>query len=59
MFERVNDALGSPVDPWLLLARGRHREKRDADGTLYGQMTDEVSQRAILHHWRGVMRGGA
>lgn len=58
MFERVHDGLHARIDPWLLLARGRHRERRDADGTLVGQMTDEVSQRGILHHWQKVMADG-
>ena len=35
------------VDPWLLLARGLGREIREEDGTLVGQVTDEVTQRGI------------
>ena len=52
MFERVQVGLRASVDPWLFIGRGRHREKVDDDGTRYGQMTDEFSQRGILHEWR-------
>jgi len=52
MFERVQVGLRASVDPWLFIGRGRHREKVDDDGTRYGQMTDEFSQRGILQEWR-------
>ena len=58
MFERVQVGLRASVDPWLFIGRGRHREQLDSDGTRYGQMTDEFSQRAILHHWRDLMLAG-
>ena len=56
MFERVQTGLGASLDPWLHIGRGLHREERSSDGTLVGQMTDEVAQRGILGHWRDVMR---
>jgi hypothetical protein len=55
MFERNQVGLSAEVDPWLLLARGLHRERRDADGTIIGHMTDEVTQRGIWRHWKKVM----
>jgi hypothetical protein len=58
MFERVQIGLGVQLDPWLLFARGLHREQRDVDGTLVGQMTDEVTQRGIWRQWKKVMRQG-
>ena len=58
MFERVQVGLQASVDPWLFIGRGRNREKVDVDGTRYGQMTDEFSQRGIVHHWRQRMLAG-
>lgn len=55
MFERNQVGLSAEVDPWLLLARGLHRERRDADGTIIGHMTDEVTQRGIWRHWKKVL----
>ena len=55
MFERNQMGLSSQVDPWLFLARGLHREYEDSDGTLVGQVTDEVTQRAIWKQWKKVM----
>ena len=55
MFERNQIGLSAQVDPWLLLARGLHKEERDVDGTLVGQMTDELTQRGIWRQWKKVM----
>lgn len=55
MFNRVYEGLRCNAEPWLLLARGLHREQQDGDGTIVGQITDEVSQRAMYRHWREVM----
>jgi phenylpropionate dioxygenase-like ring-hydroxylating dioxygenase large terminal subunit len=57
MFARVQEGLHAEVDPWLLFSRGLHRERRDADGSTVGQMTDEVPQRGIWSHWKKVMTG--
>ena len=59
MFIRVRAGLECRVDPWLRFERGLHREKTDADGTRYGQMTDEVPQRAMWRHWKRLMTGEA
>jgi len=58
MFERNQVGLSAQVDPWLLLARGRQRERRDGDGTLVGQMTDEVTQRGIWRQWKKMLSQG-
>lgn len=55
LFARVQQGVQADLDPWLLFTRGLHREHRDADGTLVGQMTDEVPQRGIWSHWKKVM----
>jgi len=58
MFERNQLGLSARVDPWLLLARGRHQEYHDVDGTVVGQITDELTQRSIWRQWKKVMVQG-
>jgi phenylpropionate dioxygenase-like ring-hydroxylating dioxygenase large terminal subunit len=58
MFERNQAGLSARVDPWLLLSRGMQRERRDVDGTLIAQMTDEVTQRGIWRQWKKMMLQG-
>jgi phenylpropionate dioxygenase-like ring-hydroxylating dioxygenase large terminal subunit len=58
MFERNQVGLSAQVDPWLILARGLHKERQDVDGTFVGQMTDELTQRAIWRQWKKVMSQG-
>jgi len=55
MFERNQMGLRCQVDPWLLLARGLGQETREEDGTLVGQVTDEVTQRGIWRQWKKMM----
>jgi phenylpropionate dioxygenase-like ring-hydroxylating dioxygenase large terminal subunit len=55
MFERNQVGLSAQVDPWLVLGRGLHQEHQDVDGTLVGQITDELTQRAIWRQWKRVM----
>jgi phenylpropionate dioxygenase-like ring-hydroxylating dioxygenase large terminal subunit len=55
MFARIQDGLQAQVDPWLLFARGLHRQRQNADGSMSGQITDEVPQRGIWSHWKSVM----
>jgi phenylpropionate dioxygenase-like ring-hydroxylating dioxygenase large terminal subunit len=57
MFERMQVGLKNDLDPWLILSRGLHRERRDADGTRVGHVTDEVTQRGIFREWKRVMTG--
>jgi len=59
MFERNQAGLSARVDPWLILSRGRQHERRDEDGTLVAQMTDEVTQRGIWRQWKKMMTQGA
>ena len=55
MFARMRDGMEATLDPWLMIGRGLHREHRDSDGTLVGQMTDEVTLRGIWSHYKKVM----
>jgi len=55
MFERNQIGLSARVDPWLLLSRGTEQQYLNTDGTIVGQMTDEVTQRGIWRHWKKVM----
>lgn len=68
MFARMQDGMRVDIDPWLYIGRGLRRERRDSDGTLVGQVTDEVTLRGIWSHYlkvmsqdssRGAMRGEA
>jgi len=55
MFERNQIGLSARVDPWLLLSRGTEQQYQNNDGTIVGQMTDEVTQRGIWRHWKKIM----
>lgn len=55
MFNRVADGLRCSMEPWLLFQRGLGRERQLEDGTIAGQVTDEVPQRAMWRHWSKVM----
>jgi fatty-acyl-CoA synthase len=55
MYERNQVGVSARAPEWLVLRRGLHRERRDGDGHLIGDATDEVPQRAIWRHYRGLM----
>jgi phenylpropionate dioxygenase-like ring-hydroxylating dioxygenase large terminal subunit len=58
MFERNQIGLSAQVDPWLVLGRGLHQESQDVDGTVMGQITDELTQRSIWRQWKRAMASG-
>ena len=58
MFERIQTGLQNQLDPWLILTRGLHRERREPDGTIIAHVTDELTQRAIWREWKRVMTAG-
>jgi len=51
MFERNQLGLQGELGPGVLLSRGLRREYRDSDGTIAGDITDEVTQRGQLREW--------
>jgi phenylpropionate dioxygenase-like ring-hydroxylating dioxygenase large terminal subunit len=55
IYERNQVGVNARAPEWLVLRRGLHRERRDADGHLIGDATDEVPQRAIWRHYRALM----
>lgn len=55
MYERSHRGVQMRDPEWLFLGRGRHRERRDADGYLVAHATDEVPSRGIWRHWRSLM----
>jgi hypothetical protein len=57
MFERMQIGFRNDLDPWLILSRGMHRERRELDGTRVGHVTDEVTQRGIWREWKRLMTG--
>lgn len=57
MFERVDQGLkATAADPWLIMARGMHRERREAGGICVGaDPTDEVPLRGLYRRWKELM----
>lgn len=55
IFERVQRGLAAQVDPWVEISRGMNREARQADGTIVGLITDEVTQRGQMRRWLELM----
>ncbi len=59
MYERTQRGVtGASKPEWNYLGRGLHRERRDADGFLVGDATDEVTSRGIWRHYRSLMEAG-
>ncbi|MGH7907215.1 MAG: aromatic ring-hydroxylating oxygenase subunit alpha [Candidatus Binataceae bacterium] len=55
IFERIQIGAAAQLEPWNLISRGMKREHLDEDGVLTGDMSDEVTQRAIWRQWKKVM----
>jgi phenylpropionate dioxygenase-like ring-hydroxylating dioxygenase large terminal subunit len=58
MYERNQRGVQARAPEWLVLSRGRHRERLDEDGRLVADATDEVPQRAMWRHYRELMEAG-
>lgn len=58
MYERNQRGVKAHNPEWLVIARGLHRQREDENGHLIGDATDEVPQRAIWQHYRGLMDAG-
>jgi phenylpropionate dioxygenase-like ring-hydroxylating dioxygenase large terminal subunit len=58
IFERNQIGLACDNEPWLVVARGMAQAERREDGTIVGNITDEVPQRAQLRRWIEDMRVG-
>ena len=58
IFERNQIGLACDNEPWLVVARGMAQAERREDGTVVGNITDEVPQRAQLRRWIEDMRVG-
>ncbi len=59
MYERNQLGLKASQPEWMVLKRGLHRERRDQDGFLVGDATDEVPMRGIWRHYRSLMEAGS
>jgi phenylpropionate dioxygenase-like ring-hydroxylating dioxygenase large terminal subunit len=55
MYERTQMGVKMKNPEWLYLGRGKHRERRDEDGFLIGDNTDEVPTRGIWRHYKSLM----
>jgi phenylpropionate dioxygenase-like ring-hydroxylating dioxygenase large terminal subunit len=57
MFERMQQGFAATLEPWVFLARGKNRQRRDSDGTTVSHIMDEITQRAIWRRWKQLMTG--
>lgn len=55
VFERVQTGFAASLEPWILFARGKHRERADPTMGIVGNLRDEVSQRGIWRQWKKLM----
>lgn len=55
MYERTQRGVKSKMPEWNYLGRGKHRERRDEEGYMVGDATDEVTSRGIWRHYRELM----
>ena len=55
MYERNHRGVAARAPEFNFLGRGLHRERRDADGFLIGDATDEVPSRGMWAHYRALM----
>ena len=55
MYERTQRGVQALSPEWNYLGRGKHRERRDSDGFLIGDATDEITSRGIWRHYRALM----
>ena len=55
MYERNQRGVQARAPEWLIIERGRHRERLDDDGMTIADVTDELPQRAIWRHYRSLM----
>jgi phenylpropionate dioxygenase-like ring-hydroxylating dioxygenase large terminal subunit len=54
-FVRCQEGLRVTAAEWLLFLRGIEEEQVDADGEIFGDVTDEVPQRGIYREWKRLM----
>jgi phenylpropionate dioxygenase-like ring-hydroxylating dioxygenase large terminal subunit len=55
MYERTQRGVRARLPEWNYLGRGKHRERRDAQGLMIGDATDEVTSRGIWRHYGALM----
>ena len=55
MYERTQRGVQARDPAFLYLGRGQRRERRDPEGYLIGDATDEVTTRGIWRHYRALM----
>lgn len=55
MYERSHSGVQDKSPEWVYLARGMQRERRDEQGYMIGQITDEVPSRGMWQYYRSLM----
>jgi fatty-acyl-CoA synthase len=58
MYERNQRGVHVRNPEWLQLRRGSHRERRDEEGYMIADATDELPQRAMWAHYKQLMEDG-
>ncbi|MFI6344401.1 Rieske 2Fe-2S domain-containing protein [Streptomyces sp. NPDC050560] len=58
-FVCVQQGVAADAEPWLLLNRGLHDERRLDGGARRGAPSDETPQRGLLREWRRLMTAAA
>jgi phenylpropionate dioxygenase-like ring-hydroxylating dioxygenase large terminal subunit len=59
MYERNQRGVQVRNPEWLQLRRGTHRERRDENGYMVADATDELPQRAMWAHYKALMEDAA
>ena len=55
MYERTHEGLKAQLPEFTYTGRGDHRERRDEDGFLVGDSTDDLPSRGIWRHYKSLM----
>lgn len=59
MYERTQRGVGLRNPEWLYLGRGIHREQVEQDGSVIGNITDDMPSRALWRHYKSTMEAAA
>ena len=55
MYERTQAGVRMRNPEWLYLGRGSHREHTEADGSIVGNVTDDMPSRALWRYYKSLM----
>jgi phenylpropionate dioxygenase-like ring-hydroxylating dioxygenase large terminal subunit len=55
MYERTHMGVQQRNPEWLYLGRGSHREIKEPDGSIVGNVTDDMPSRRLWRHYKSLM----